>query len=323
MDLGVTLNDTKLRGRYLARLEHFAFFDLSMKTAVLLLTCDSYLKVATLTLSLLRHNWKNHPPIYVCGVSSGMAGEQVIPFTVDHRDWLGIAYEAMTVLEQEGFDYCYLILDDHPPVGRCNGAYLQRELPELARSLNACVVSLVGWDQIRNYKGHRLDASCHYWLKNDPDYRWLFNLHPGCWRISALRDILGSLMASAGSDRSARAFEALGGASNSLIPSTYRDSSYRVCGDRYAVAKQWFARPRPRSLLLNGLHAVRFGAKTFGGSKLLGRVDQRAKLYTDYLNGPYPMFWSGLMQKGRVHQNAVRFLRLAGLSEYADQAALL
>ncbi len=74
---------------------------------------------------------------------------------------------------------------------------------------------------------------------------------------------------------------------------------------------------------MQALHVVRLLAKTLGGENLLSKSDSQAKLYTNYLNGPYPMFWSGFMQKGKVHENAVRFLRMANLQEFAKSASKL
>ena len=292
-------------------------------TAILLLTCDRYVEVATLTLDLLRQLWKDPPQIFVCGVSGGLPGESVIPFNVDDRDWMGIAHQASEHLLEEGYGYCYLILDDHPPVARCNGEYLANQVPALARQLKAAAVSMVGWDQVRTYRGTRLGAEKHYWLRNDPSYRWLFNLHPACWDIQAFKEILERAMASGRDDRSARTFEACTNSAVTLLPERLLMGSYRVCGDRFASTGKWYGDPVMRKGILLALHGARFAGKLLGGDSLLKKIDGRSKLFTDYLNGPYPMFWSGLMQKGEVHANAVRFLRLSGLGRYADIAGRL
>jgi len=182
---------------------------------------------------------------------------------------------------------------------------------------------MVGWDQIRAYQGTKLDGDQDYWLRNDIAYRWIFNLHPGCWNIAALMDILNIVMSSEVSDHSARTFEASAGSLATHIPEKYKRSSYRVCGDMFVVDTKWFSRPLVRKGILQALHVVRLLAKTLGGENLLSKSDSQAKLYTNYLNGPYPMFWSGFMQKGKVHENAVRFLRMANLQEFAKSASKL
>ena len=287
--------------------------------AVLVLTCDKYRRVAEVTVELIEKLWPDHPHIYICGLSDPLAEEPIIPFTSDSRDWMGIALEAATYLSAEGYHYAYLILDDHPPVSKCNSEYLNVELPLLARQLEAAVVSLVGWDQVRQSKGSKMGSDCYHWLKNDPDYRWVFNLHPGCWDLQAVSAILRRMISSENPDRSARAFESLGTFAEDEVIKRYARASYRVCGDRYAIADKWFNSARMRQFVLQFIHITRFLSGIFGGQRVLQRVDQKLKIYTDFLNGPYPMFWSGLMQKGTIHQNAVKFLRLSGLEEYADR----
>ncbi len=254
----------------------------------------------------------------MAGLSETVPGHALIPFSSDPKDWMGIAREATGYLLDRGYDYCYLVLDDHPPMATCNGGYLERGLPLQARELGATVVSMVGWDQIRTYEGVRLPPDKDSWLKNDSTYRWLFNLHPACWNLTNLHHILQIVIGTDPVDHSARTFEGVVCAPSTPIPDQYRNSSYRLCGNRFAAGDRWFERPFMRTVILNLLHGIRLSARFAGGTGLLDRVDRRARVYTDYLNGPYPMFWSGLMQRGTVHKNAVRFLRLSGQGEIAD-----
>lgn len=293
------------------------------KVAILLLSCDKYREVAGLSIRLLTRLWKDPPEIFVGGLSDDILGYTLIPFSVNPKDWIGIACQAVSHLLEREYDYCYLVLDDHPPVATCNGEYLGYGLPLLAGDLGATVVSMVGWDQVRNYQGVNLPADKHCWLRNDSSYRWLFNLHPACWDLSALHHILQIVMDTRPADHSARTFEGVACSPDTKIPDHYRHSSYRVSGDRFAVVDQWFGKPIVRKGLLQLLHSVRFSARIVGGAGLQERIDQTARLYTDYLNGPYPMFWSGLMQRGAVHDNAIRFLRLSGQSEFAEMARSL
>lgn len=267
--------------------------------------------------------WEKHPDMYLCGLVKGIEGCSLIPFDVDPKDWIGIAHKAVNYLIERGYNYCYLIIDDHPPFATCNGDYLSEELPRLAHSLKAICVSLVGWDQIRAYQGFKLGSGKHFWLNNDPAYRWSFNLHPACWNTTALKEILEIVMTLEGSDRSARNFEASMHSPVTPIPEHYRRNVYRVCGDRFAISDKWFGNRMFRKGILKILHGVRLSAKGLGGASVLNRVDAQLRVYTDYLNGPYPMFWSGLMQKGATHENAIRFLKLTGQHEFARIASTL
>lgn len=296
---------------------------IGQKTAILLLSCDKYFEVANLSLKLLQRHWVSHPPIFFCGTNRELSDGTSIPFTVDEKDWIGIAHQAVDHLLSEGYDYCYLILDDHPPMAKCNEKYLNNDLPNLARELKVTVISMVGWDQIRIYKGFKLGKNVDYLLNNDPYYRWIFNLHPALWNLLNLKELLEISLLNNKSERSARMFEACAGSVVTPIPERLRTGSYRVCGDRYADTGKWFSNSKIRRLILFCIHGIRFFAKVLGSDTLLNQVDVKTKLYTDFLNGPYPMFWSGLMQNGKIHMNAVRFLRLSGLETFADKAERL
>ena len=45
---------------------------------------------------------------------------------------------------------------------------------------------------------------------------------------------------------------------------------------------------------------------------MLERLDRHLLSYFRYLNGPYPMFWSGLIQAGTFQNSAARFLAWSG-----------
>ena len=48
-------------------------------------------------------------------------------------------------------------------------------------------------------------------------------------------------------------------------------------------------------------------------------MDAALLTYHRYANGPYPMFWSGLVRQGRLHEEALRFLAWTGQSALADE----
>ena len=48
------------------------------------------------------------------------------------------------------------------------------------------------------------------------------------------------------------------------------------------------------------------------GKTVLEMLDRRLMPYLGYINGPYPMFWSGLLRQGRFHEDALRFLDSTG-----------
>jgi len=280
--------------------------------AILLSTCDAYAGVARFTRQRLAACWPNHPPLFICGLSHPQDGlEPSLPFVGDPRDWIGIARQAVEALAARGVEWLYLILDDHPPFGPCNAEYLNHTLPATAARLGAIQVNLQGWDQDRSQSGQVLGAADLHCRRNAPEFHWKFSLHPGLWHIPTLAGLLKQLRARQPESLTARAFEgAMEAAAREVNPDLCA-RTYRVCGDGYAVGRRWFERRTTRWLALQGIHVARSGARLAGASAL-DRLDRRLVVYLRYLNGPYPMFWSGLIQARRLNDVALRFLEWSG-----------
>lgn len=286
--------------------------------ALLLSTCDAYEPVARYTLGRLGACWPQHPGVFVCGLTRPAPKPAAgLPFSGDPRDWIGITLQAVTALEERSVEWIYLVLDDHAPFGPCNVDYLNRALPEAAERLGAIQVNLQGWDQRQPQAGTALGASDLHWQRNAAGFRWKFSLHPGFWHVPALARILRQLRASRPDLVSARAFEgAMDQAARQVDPALC-ERTYRVRGDGYASGGRWFERKAPRELALPCIHAARWLARR-AGPPALDRLDRRLGPYLGYLNGPYPMFWSGLLQGGRLQDAALRFLAWSGQRPAAD-----
>lgn len=281
------------------------------RIAVLIPTFDGYFRLAALTKKWIDERWNHHPPIYFCGIGP-VSGFTCLPLKRDPRDWVGIAADAIFELARQHFDFVYLLLDDHPPVAPCNADYLNVRLPQLATQLQAFYVSLIAWDQFRSVCGKKLGADHDFWMQNDPNDRWNLSLHPALWQISALLQILQSVDQKAVGPVSARHFEAQARTFVATLQEAFRGDSYRVCGDRYAAGEHWFQKTAMREVLSLCIHAIRFSLIKTNHSQMLQKLDRRLQGYTHYINGPYPMFWSGLMMKGAVHGDALAFLKLTG-----------
>ncbi|MEI6168069.1 MAG: hypothetical protein WCS52_12835 [bacterium] len=283
-----------------------------MNIAILLSTCDAYQPVANFTLGRLDTCWPDHPEVFICGLTRpALKPDACLPFIGNPRDWIGITLQAVTALEARGIEWLYLILDDHAPFGPCNAQYLNHTLPDTAARLGAIQVNLMGWDQHQPQAGTVLGASDLHWQRNAPDFRWKFSLHPGFWHVPTLARILRQLRASQPEALSARAFEgSMDRAARELDPDLC-SRTYQVCGDGYAIGGRWFERPMPRRLALQGIHIARWTAR-LAGKAMLERLDRHLLSYLRYLNGPYPMFWSGLIQAGTFQNYAGRFLAWSG-----------
>lgn len=297
-----------------------------MKPCILLCTCDKYTRLARLTIDLIGRRWPAHPSIFVCGASSSPGGRS-IPLADPPGDWIGITRSALRVLRREGIRQCYLILEDHPPIGLCNAAALNGELPDWMDRLGAAYIGLYGWDQRTRARGTNLGPEYGYLQRQADDYPWRWSLHPGLWNLEALDRILAVL---AGTEcgpggRTAWAFERRTGAADFPLPPELRGSSYRVCGLRLLGGPSPGVRRIMRAAEFRVFDVLRLAARAAGGMPLLRRLD--AALMCEYFfhDGPYPLYWSGVMRKGKLNEDLRRFLRRrrreAEWAEYQEAVA--
>jgi hypothetical protein len=295
--------------------------DAAPRVAILLSTCEAYRAFAELTRSWLGRHWPGHPPVFSCGLERPGA-PQDLPFAGDPRDWIGIVRQAAEELTARGAEWLYLVLDDHPPVGPCHARYLNEDLPATARRLGAIQVNLMGWDQFQPRDGETLGADALHWQRNAPGFRWKFSLHPGGWHAPTLARMLRQLRERRPDARSARAFEGELDAAVADAEPELRARTYRVRGDGYAAGGRWFERRAPRAAARRAIDVARLAARA-GGRGALGRLDGCLMPHLRYLNGPYPMVWSGLVRGGRVNPDALRFLDGIGRGDLAREVRAL
>jgi hypothetical protein len=286
--------------------------------AILLPTCDAYAPVADFTAERLDAWWPGHPEVFVCGLAGAPPlPDRHLPLTADPRDWIGIVLDAVGDLQARGFDWLYLILDDHPPFGPCNADFLNRRLPENARALNAIQVNLLGWDQYQPQEGSVLGREHLYWQRNSPAFRWKFSLHPGYWHVVTLQTMLRELRAQTPDALSARAFEGQMDSACRAFDPHLLERTYRVRGDRFAAGRGWFEARVPRAVTRRFIQLAHLVAH-LGGASARTRLETALVPYCRYISGPYPMFWSGLVRQGRLHEEALRVLVWSGHHELAD-----
>ncbi len=282
-----------------------------METCILLSTCDRYADLAGLTLDLIHQRWKNHPPVFVCGMSNPFRSDVVTLLDKeDPRDWIGITESAARQLLDKGYKKCYLILDDHPPLQICNEIHLNKTLPALMDDLGAAYIGLHGWDQNTLSDGKILLGGYLWLQKQSPSFLWQYALHPALWNVQALREIAGSLP-KIGDDiasRSVWAFERRSGAASSQIPHVWQGKAYRVFGLRMLGGKFSLIRGLGRRILFLLLNFMFLLSKMVFGAKGQERLIDRFIHETLFYNGPYPLYWSGVMQKGRLNKNFERYL---------------
>lgn len=270
---------------------------------ILMPTCHRYRPVAKWTIKRLDSCWPGHPEIILCGIRD-LPGYRCLPFISDERDWTGIALEAAALLLQDGYQWLYLILDDHAPFGLCNNAYLNQLLPGVAGSVNAGCVSLCPWDGLQRSRGDILpDHQLGLCLLPETD-KWRYSLHPGLWRIEFFHSLLDQVSKMPGGT-TARGFEAVAGRESGRQYPVH-NQAYRVAGRSYALSRGPLDTGSQRLLF----HARRWFIRRFS-SGALAAFDARNQYITRFMNGPYPIFWSGLMHHG-IHLEALRYLAFCG-----------
>ena len=282
---------------------------------ILQVTSPRYLEVAEFTENLVNRHWSQHPSLYRCGLEQGNRhGDFVINRA--HRDWIGILHDAVTDLQESGYDYLYLLLDDHAPVNTCNALLLNRLLPGLMRTGSYLNVVLHGYTS--NGRQGQCPAGDIVSRDNVPlerlpdDWAWRFSLHPGLWSVSGLAALTGAFLKRYDdSQRTAWQFERRGPALVGLLENVSH-TSMRIAGHGIC-ARSSMESQRRRLLFVHRLRrfiSTRLGIATFGE-----RAHADVEAMINYFCGPYPMVWSGLVKQGCINPLYLDVLRLTGMEE--------
>lgn len=275
---------------------------------ILLSTFEQNKKLAHWTAVQISKQWKAHPPLFFSGLVD--QHPQNLIFEGDATDWMELTLQAVLGMKERGFKYAYFILDDHPPVGICHEEYLNRQLPLLAEQLNATCISLLGYGQHRPATGVILSQEESLLERCRVDDRWKFSLHPGLWDLEKLELLLKRRMQLySEKERTVWNFERHRDDLSDPVIGTLLHSCYRIQGEQFLKRK----RLMKLQLLIEKMErlladVLLYGVKTLGGSSLRNKVESELLwLYNHYL-GPYPLFWSGTMQKRKPHIGFERWL---------------
>lgn len=278
-----------------------------MKIAILVPVWHNYLWIAPITMDLLEQYWPNHPPIWFCGMTREEAGElPVLPWSggENRTNWTAMLQDGAGQLKAKGVDAVYLILEEHVPLAPCQEVHLNETLPSLLHDLPAVYVSLMGWDNRRYTSRSPLKGPYrlqHLTAPRDPR----FHLHPALWKIDALEACCETSLRDPAKNGSAWHFEK----SNDRAPHPGRDQCYQICSGKMRLSP-----PGPAKRLAAALEQFVF-RKLMALYPLIphrGMANGFARLAgfdNVYCDGPYPMFFSGIMAKGHLNPFLVRFLR--------------
>ena len=280
-----------------------------MKAAILISTFDRYETLARWTAAQVERQWSQHPPIFYSGLTG--KDEQCLGFSGDEADWMSVTLHAVEQLQQRGFTHAYLILDDHPPVGPCHEEALNEVLPGLALKLHATYIGLLGYGQHRGLEGKILGRKCFFLEQSSIDYRWKFSLHPGLWNLKALHTLLlRRLEFYSGEERTAWMFEQHFDEPSDPKIFSLMQRSYRINGTPFLKKKgQMRMEMLFESVERFAAGIMLFKAKITGGSLACDAAEKKLCWRYGHYLGPYPLFWSGVMQQGKPNQDWERWLQ--------------
>ena len=274
---------------------------------ILIASHDRYESLAKFTLIQIDAYWLHHPPIFFCGLT----GKELKCSLRTRRhvvDWLGIMIDATKDLMERGFKSVYLILDDHPPTGKCQHDILNVTLPKLLGNLEATNISLFGFGQGRQVDGVvTIHHGCE--IERLPNgYLWRYSLHPGLWSLKSLDQLLTRLdkVLLTIESRSPWSFERVGADGQVNVGNQSDGSSYRIGSSS--------AKKGSKDNMLAAVYRLCGGVSRSTAGLVSGpdgwrRVSHYFDFAYHYYGGCYPMFWRGVMEGGRENREFRRFCR--------------
>jgi hypothetical protein len=282
---------------------------------ILVATCESYQVVARWTISRIQKSWNPRPPIFLCGGT----GADSIPFEGNAADWMAVTASAVRKIQADGFRWVYLILDDHPPVGKCHAGHLNETLPRFAEVLDSSNIALLGRRPRGEINGDDCGEEFLHLEHTATRSKWKFSVHPSLWSVQRLLDFLDARMAffTEPGTRSLWNFERVGSAKDGPIPAVFDRSSYRVHGASMVQNRATHFIRQAQTGLVKLIHFLL--RKTLGKSAS-DRFDYFFLGFLHFYSGPYPCLWSGAVHRGHVSVKTRTFLQWTG--QFAMRAEL-
>jgi len=281
------------------------------RLCVLITVFHPYRWLAPFTWELIEKFWPGHPPVYFCGLTSEEAGDLPhIPVADGSlpRVWGDIALQAAKKLQADGFEAVYFFLEDIMPLDFCHAENLRDLLPSLLNSLPASYIGLMGWDNRRfaTKAGEVLPPDRHRLMHLTTARAPRFHLHPSLFRMEALVACLEAL--STQEKRNGWGFEKLCEKPDAPLPEVFKQTCYQICGAELALKKPAPVRrlrdSAERWFFHRAMSLVPLAQKFGWGTRLAKAIG-----FDDfYYNGPFPMFYSGVMAGGRVNPFFLRYL---------------
>jgi len=273
------------------------------RVAILVPVWHSYRWMAPLTLRLLDRFWPSHPPVWFCGlgVCGSMPSLPVGPGT-DLTNWSAMVLEGVENLRRRGIELVYLVAEEHVPLAPCNEEALGATLPALMRGLPAVYISLMGWDNRRFPSKSPLLSSERHRLKHlvgERDPR--FHLHPALWRIDTLEACCRLALADPGKNGSAWHFEKINDRECGNHPPAWKSECYQIDSASLRVNPPGPVRRAAGSLEIMVFRKLMALVPLLRNPGLAAAYMRCFRFDDVYCDGPYPMFFSGIMAKGKIN----------------------
>jgi hypothetical protein len=273
----------------------------------------AYRWLAPLMAQQLTRHWPDHPPVRFCGMAAGEAvglPHYARSAQASLTNWSGLLLEGVRQARAEGFELAYLLAEEHLPLGPCHPGHLNVTLPACMESLPAVYIGLMGWDNRRfTSRSPVLDAT-HHQLKHlvqDRDPR--FHLHPALWQLDVLEACCELALRDPSANGSAWHFEKINDKDASPHPAAWKRQCYQIRASRLALRPPGALRQRVRDLERFLYHKAMAIYPLIPHRALANAYARRVGFDDFFCDGPYPMFFSGIMAKGRMNPYCVKFLR--------------
>lgn len=273
------------------------------ETVILSSVYQPYRWMAPVLAEQIERLWPGHPPIVFAGLTMEESGglpaipvrDPALP-----RDWCAFMRDACEELRNRGVKRCFLIPEEHPPLAPCHAQHLNETLPRLMDELGASYITLMGWDHPRSvHRGSPLVPDRHGLHRLDDEFAPRFQLHPALWQLDALIACLDLILALP--NHSPWSFENNVRKATAALPEEMKRGTFGVCGAAMSL--------RPPSPLAKASRAIGhfisrrlIGFSSWLPKPLLQPYWRAMRFDHFYFNGPYPMFFGGVMTKGRINE---------------------
>lgn len=274
------------------------------KLCILVTVYPPYRWCAPVMAELLDTFWPLHPPVFFCGLSDEDAAfcrGRWLRLPRSGALWAESSLHAVRHLAAEGFDLVYFLGEDHLPLAPCHERHLNRTIPALMSDLPASYIGLLGWDNRRFAVkgGPVLPKSSHRLMHLSTRSAPRFHLHPSLFRTTTLVACLEAVC-HAGCP-TPREFEKVCDRADAPLSPEEKQSCYQICGAEFAADRPAVHRRLARcarNFFFHRAMAVVPLLRQWG-------IDMSFWDFVGFDNffyeGPYPMFYSGAMSRGRVN----------------------